>query len=166
MAGIAVGSAVGVVGIWECAVRSSAPAAIGLVVAVVFGAACMLFRAQPGVALALVWFACIVQVFYGLDVRLVELGTAVVAFGCARYGSAVVHWLSGASIPVGTLVAVAFARYQGIAVSYDYRLAIIGLIAALVLALPWFLGLALRLRESSVRSGERQLAAEADRVRT
>jgi signal transduction histidine kinase len=161
---VAVGLTVGVFGIWQSIVLSSTPPAIGFVVSLGFGIACMLHRLAPGLALLLVWFACAVQVFFGFDVMAVQLGTALVAFGCARYGSVLVLWLSGASIPVGTLFALAFARWQGIGVTYNYRLALIGLVAALVLALPWFLGLALRLRESSVLSGERQLAAEADRL--
>lgn len=162
---IAVGLAVGTFGVWEAVDwSSSSPTASGLVVAVGFGVACMLHRLAPGLALVLVWFASGVQVLYSFDVMAVQVGTALVAFGCARYGSALVLWLSGASIPAGTLIAVAFARYHGIAVTYNYRLALIGLVAALVLALPWFLGLALRLRQTSVISGERQLAAEADRV--
>lgn len=162
---IAVGLAVGAFGAWEAVGWSSSPPSpSGLIVAVGFGVACTLHRLAPGLALVLVWFTSGIEVLYGFRVMAVQLATALVAFGCARYGSELVLWLSGLSIPAGTLIAITFARYEGIALTYSYRLAIIGLVAALALALPWFIGLALRLRHTSVISGERQQAAEADRV--
>src|SRR4051794_34128753 len=82
-----VGLAVGIIGIWQSVVWSRALSSIGLVVIVCFAIACALHRLAPGMALVLVWFGCALQVYFGFDVMAVELATALVAFGCARYGS-------------------------------------------------------------------------------
>ncbi|WP_395659378.1 sensor histidine kinase [Nocardioides sp.] len=138
-----------------------------------------LSRAAPGAALALAWLVGAVQVLTGTNAMVVELLLAVVAFGCARWGSTVVVWISGLSIPLGAAIAVlwldasvfyealhvagvmelAQQRYQA---GDDWRIPA-ALMAATILAAPWLLGLALRFSARSRSSRRSQVAAEAER---
>lgn len=147
---------------------------IVLAVAVAVG----LSRALPAAALGVAWFAGAVQVTSGAGAMLVEVLLAVVAFGCARWGSAATVWLSGLSMPLGALIAVlwldsdlvyralelagvrllAETAYRG----GDWRVPASLLIFAL-LATPWLLGLALRFLDRARRSRDSQVVAEAER---
>lgn len=151
-------------------------AAYVIVLAVALGVG--LSRALPAAALGAAWFAGTVQVTSGAGAMLVEVLLAVVAFGCARWGSAVTVWLSGLSMPLGALIAVlwldsdlvyraldlagvrllAETAYRG----GDWRLPASLLIFAL-LATPWLLGLALRFLDRARRSRDSQVVAEAER---
>jgi signal transduction histidine kinase len=137
-----------------------------------------LFRAAPGVALGLTWFSGAVQVASGTSPMLVETALALVAFGCARWGSALVVWLSAVSIPLGAAGAVwwldtdfvyrllevsgvkglAERAYQG----GDWRISA-GLLVVLLLAIPWLAGLAFRFSDRARESQVSQVAAEAQR---
>lgn len=141
-------------------------------------AAVGLCRALPGAALALAWVVAAVQVATGTYVLTVELALAVVAFGCARWGSTLVMWLSAVSIPVGAVIVVrwlepdlvlrlvdraglktlADAAYRG----GDWRLTI-GLVLLAVLTAPWLAGLALRYSARARQSRASQEVAEAER---
>jgi signal transduction histidine kinase len=139
-----------------------------------------LSRAVPGAALAVAWFAGLVQVLLGIDPLLAEALFAVVAFGCARWGRLGTVWLSGLSIPVSAAVAVVwltpYAFDQALQVlgaerlaadayrsgPYDWRLTA-GLLGIVFLATPWLLGLALRFAARSQASRRSQVAAEAER---
>ncbi len=147
--------------------------AIGLAVAV------SLSRHLPAAALGVAWLVGLIHVVTGTGPLVSEVLLAVVAFGCARWGSTTVVWLSGLSIPVGAAVAVVWLdpnvfydslRVAGIRVlarqAYDgtdsWRLPAALLGSALLMA-PWLLGLALRFSSRSQASRESQVAAEAER---
>jgi signal transduction histidine kinase len=147
--------------------------AIGLAVAVA------LSRHAPGAALGVAWFMGLIHVVTGTGPIVSEVLLAVVAFGCARWGSTAVVWLSGISIPLGSAVAVVVLdanvfydslRVAGIEVlarrayagteSWRVPAALLG--AALLMA-PWLLGLALRFSAGSQASRRSQVEAEAER---
>jgi signal transduction histidine kinase len=137
-----------------------------------------LARALPAAALALAWLVAAVQISTDAPVLTVELTLAVVAFGCARWGSTFVVWLSGLSIPAGAVLVVrwldpdlllrlvdraglktlADAAYQG----GDWR-GTVGLMLLAVLMAPWLLGLALRFSARARQSRKYQVVAEAER---
>lgn len=141
-------------------------------------AAAGLHRRAPGVALLLVWLAGGFQMMFGVDLMLVELAVMVVAFGCARSGSAAVVWASGLSIPIGALAAMVFIRSHGIPIGttvgttmiYDLRLQfwptgstaatgwlLVAIVGAALLIVPWLVGLVLRIR---ARAGESEVARQ------
>ncbi|MBC9735491.1 sensor histidine kinase [Nocardioides marmotae] len=152
------------------------PAAYLLVLAVAVGVG--LSRALPAAALAAAWFAGVVQVTSGVGALLVEVLLAVVAFGCARWGSAVTVWLSALSMPLGAIIAVLWLDsdlvYRALEIvgvrmlaetAYrggDWRIPASLLIFAL-LATPWLLGLALRFLDRARSSRVSQVEAEAER---
>jgi len=135
-----------------------------------------LYRRAPGVALLLVWLAGAYQVVGGVEIMLVELGVMVIAFGTARYGRTAVLWASGLSIPVGGLIAMVFVRASGFSIgeSLIYRLhdvfwprgitatgayAVVALIGAALLVVPWLVGLLLRVRaKAGATEAARQVA--------
>ena len=149
-----------------------------LTIVLALAAAVGLCRALPSMALALAWLVAAVQVATDTYVLTVELALAVVAFGCARWGSTLVVWLSGLSLPVGALIVVrwlepdlvlrlvdraglktlADAAYRG----GDWRLTIGVLLLAILMA-PWLLGLALRFSTRADQSRASQQVAEAER---
>jgi signal transduction histidine kinase len=138
-----------------------------------FALAAGLSRRIPGAALVIVWLTCMVQVLSGTHLMIVELAVGIVAFGTARYGSTVVVWLSGLSIPVGTLAAVIAVRelgsgfliqlYNPVRSVYSNgsvgpaTMAVFGLG---VLAVPWLLGLLVRSRAQTEVSRADRDAAE------
>lgn len=179
---VAVGLVVLVLGLWEIngdavytTVWTPVVVVIGLALAVGF------CRAMPGLALLLVWVIGALQVFTDTGALVVELLFAVVAFGCARWGSTAVLWLSGLSIPAGAAIAVlwldpnvfydaldiagvrvlAETAYRG---GNVWRLPA-GLMAMGVLAAPWLAGLALRFGSRARESQISQVAAEEDAAR-
>ena len=115
------------------------------------------------------------------DVMIVQLATVVVAYGTARYGSRAVLALSGLSLPVGGVIAVAYVMHNGTAlIYYVYRLGVpvpssysvtpAGAIAAgmfcfALLVAPWLAGLAVRARQQATVSRLDQIRAEDDRAR-
>ena len=60
----------------------------------------------PGSALAIAWCVGGVHVVTGTGPVVAEVLLAYVAFGCARWGSRTIVWLSGLSIPLGATIAV------------------------------------------------------------
>jgi signal transduction histidine kinase len=153
---------------------NAVPVAIVIGVAVAAG----LFRAAPGVALAIAWCVGAVQLTSGTFLMLVEVSIALVAFGCARWGSTPTVWLSGLSIPVGSAIAVLWldvdvlyyaldrVRLQPLVDlahrSTDWRPAV-GVSLLVLLLAPWLLGLVLRFFERSEASRRSQAEAEAER---
>ncbi len=139
-----------------------------------------LARGLPGAALAVAWFTGILQVLTGVDPLFTESLLAVVAFGCARWGSLPTVWLSGLSIPVSAVIAVGwlspwtfyrtlyrmgidqFASEVYRTGGFDWRLTA-GLLGFALLATPWLLGLALRFAARSQASRRSQVAAEQQR---
>jgi signal transduction histidine kinase len=156
---------------------NAVPLAIVIGVAVAAG----LFRAAPGVALALVWCVGAIQVTSGTFVILIEVAFALVAFGCARWGSTSTVWLSGLSIPVGTAIAIWWfdtdvllyaldqVRLQPLVDlahrSQNWRPTVGLMLLALLLA-PWLLGLVLRFfaRSEASRRSQEVAAAERDQA--
>jgi len=139
-----------------------------------------LSRGLPGAALVVAWGTGMLQVVLGVDPMLTEALLAVVAFGCARWGSLPTVWLSGFSIPVSAAFAVLvtspYSFYRALEVlgidriaaetyrtgGYDWRIAA-ALFGFAMLATPWLLGLALRFAARSQASRRSQVAAEAQR---
>ena len=174
------GLAVLMLGLWEIrhdlsvvSPWGSAAVVVGLAFAV------GLTRAEPGTALAIAWGMGAVHVLTGTGPVVAEVLLAYVAFGCARWGSRTVVWLSGLSIPLGATIAVLWLdpnvfydslRVAGVEVlaqrAYDgtngWRLPA-GLLATAILMAPWLLGLALRFSARSEASRRSQVAAEAER---
>jgi signal transduction histidine kinase len=179
----ALGGVVLALGCWEAA-GTGGPAELWswqLLVPVGFAAAAGLSRRAPGLALAVVWATCEIQVAAGLDVMAVELAVAVVAFGTARWGSTLTVWLSAVSIPLAVAIAIAFVASDGIGALVgitDYRTILdgagrlgltwrigAGLAVTAVLGAPWLAGLALRSAEGARASRVLQVRAEADKTR-
>jgi signal transduction histidine kinase len=150
-----------------------------LVVVVGVAVAVGLSRLAPGAALGVAWCVGLVHVVTGTGPMVCEVLLAVVAFGCARWGSTLVVWLSAVSIPLGAAIAVLWldptvfydslrvAGVRGLAQrAYNgtngWRLSAALLGSALLMA-PWLLGLALRFSERSETSRRSQVAAEAER---
>lgn len=144
-----------------------------LVLILGFALAAALCRRIPGAALGVVWLTCMAQVVSGTHLMIIELAVGIVAFGTARYGSTLVVWLSGLSIPIGTLAAVIVVRqlgpgfliqlYNPVRTVYSEgsvgpaAMAVFGLS---VLAIPWMLGLLVRSRAQTEVSRADRDAAE------
>lgn len=140
-----------------------------------------LSRRAPGVAVGLVWVVGLLQLATGTPVLLTQVALAAVAFGAARWGSAVVVALSGISIPLGAAVVVLFGAsqvYDVIADVIDYSSVInsayrfgttwqvgAAFLGMFVLGSPWLAGLALRFGSRAEESRVSQVAAEEDAAR-
>ena len=133
-----------------------------------------LHRRAPGLALLLVWLAGGYQIGFGVEILLVELAVAVVAFGTARWGSTAVVWASGLSIPVGAVLAMVFLRSYGWArgesaisallngfkvtgLTFTAGWLLVAMIGATILVVPWLVGLLLRIRS---KAGETEAARQ------
>lgn len=152
---------------------------LGCLVATAVGAA--LFRRAPGIALGLVWATCLVEVVAPLPVLLVQVATALVAFGTARWGRTSVLVASALSIPVAAIITTQFSRLTlyravidavGSRAFFDavLRLGQLGYVAGLVvfpalLAVPWALGLAMRFRARALEARTAELLAQAEAER-
>jgi signal transduction histidine kinase len=150
-----------------------------LLVVVGVAAAVVLSRHAPGAALSVAWLTGGVHVVTGTGPMIIEVALAIVAFGCARWGSQAVLWISGVSIPVAAAFAVALLdasvlydalNTAGVRVlagrAYDgtngWRVPA-GLLGTALLMAPWLLGLALRFSAGSQASRASQAVAEAQR---
>jgi signal transduction histidine kinase len=143
-----------------------------LILVIGFAVAAGLSRRLPGAALAIVWLTCVVQVLSGTRLMIIELAVAFVAFGTARYGSTLVVWLSGLSIPIGTIAALVVVRERGSGflaqLYYPVRTfytdgsigpATMAAFGLGVLAVPWLLGLLVRSRaQTEVSRADRDVA--------
>jgi signal transduction histidine kinase len=145
-----------------------------LAIGVVMGLAVGVSRRQPPLALALVWLVGGVQILSATDVMLVELAAAIVIFGASRYGSVATVWASGVSLPIAYLAGAVYVRAHGtelsalLGVSTLARLSprptlVLAATACVALAIPWLLGLTMRMRAQAKTS--RQERVEADRLR-
>jgi signal transduction histidine kinase len=176
----AAGAATLVAGLWEADRDSSPTSAWGAVLVVVgLALAVALTRRTPTAALGLAWVVGALHVVTGTGPLVAEVLLAYVAFGCARWGSTAVVWLSGLSIPAGATIAVlwldpnvfydalhlagvpvlARTAYYG---GNGWRLPA-GLLGSALLMAPWLLGLALRFSSRSEASRRSQVVAEAER---
>jgi signal transduction histidine kinase len=176
----AAGLVVFVIGLWEADRDTSQTSAWGSILVVVgLALAIALTRGAPGSGLGLAWLVGGVHVVTGTGPMVTEVLLAYVAFGCARWGSTVVVWLSGLSIPAGAAIAVAWLDphvfYDALDVAGVRTLARTaysggdgwrlpaGLLGTALLMAPWLLGLALRFSAGSQASRRSQVAAEAER---
>ncbi|WP_151083149.1 sensor histidine kinase [Nocardioides cynanchi] len=176
----AAGLAVLVVGLWENDHDLTRTSTWGPVLVVLgLAVAVALTRAAPGPALAVAWAVGAVHLVTGTGPLVIEVMLAYVAFGCARWGSTTVVWLSGLSIPFGATIAVLWLDqsvfYQALDVAgvkvlartaypggNGWRLPA-GLLGTAILMAPWLLGLALRFSDRSRVSRRSQVVAEAER---
>ncbi len=167
--------------IWEVTHDSSGVTggASAYLVALLLAVAVGLSRQAPSAALTASWCLGFVHLATGVQPLVSEVLLAAVAFGCARWGSNLVVWLSGISIPLGAAVAVAWldptvfydslrvAGVRGLAERAYYGgnswRVTAGLMGAGLLMAPWLLGLALRFSARSDASRASQVAAEAER---
>ena len=155
--------------------------ATALLIVTGIAAAVLLTRRAPGAALGLVWAVGALQVVTGTRALTVELVVAVVAFGCARWGSLATVILSGLSIPAAATVAVLmvlagdYSVLRGVAVpteivrnAYRYGDVVVIGVAGLgmfALAVPWLAGLLARSMQQTRLVEVSQQAAEADAAR-
>jgi len=140
-----------------------------------------LSRRLPIAALGLVWLVCGFQLLFGVQLMLVQVTMAVVAFGAARWGRTLTVLVSGLSIPVAGIMLTAFASYDLFATVvnraqykrlYDavqatgttWQLAA-ALMGATLLAAPWLAGLAVRFSTRAAESRISERAAQADAER-
>jgi signal transduction histidine kinase len=145
------------------------------------GIAVGLSRHLPGLALALVWVTCAVQVASGLPILLVQLSIAVVAFGTARWGSTATLTASALSIPAAAVLAALLVLRESylygsgggnlselvraaynVSDSWQVGAVVIGVA---VLGAPWLAGLALRFMARARASEVSQVAAEQEAAR-
>lgn len=182
----AAGGIVLFVGLYEAA-TTFAPDGRFPLVAIALGTAVAvgLSRRQAGLALALVWATCILQLVADQPLLLVQLAIAAVAFGTARWGSPATVLVSALSIPLAALSAVLSAvlltgtgmftdvldgtGYRSLA-RFAYRFVdtwqvAVALIGLAILGLPWLAGLALRFSARATASQASQAIAEEDAAR-
>jgi signal transduction histidine kinase len=168
--------AVGTFGIWQALRSGSGDVDIQIFVAGLMAIAAGMHRLQPGIALALVWLACAYQVGFGAPLALVQLAVIFVSYGTARHGKPVTAWLSGLSIPVGAVIALAYVNAAHGAGAFDsvgLALSPSGtpnpttalLFAFIVLAAPWALGLVLRITEQTRQARDERERAEVEAAR-
>lgn len=171
-----VGLAVAGFGLWEVSDLATAAAGGPVVVALLMALSAGLYRLAPAVALGLVWLSCLVQVSLGLDVAFVQLAAALVSYGTARYGQPLTLWLSGFSLPVGSVLAVLYVQVHGssslqvvsssVASSGNVDLTSAFLLPLVILSAPWALGLVLRLLARLRRTREQREQAEIEAARS
>lgn len=150
-------------------------------VALGFAVAAGCHRRAPGLALVLVWLAGAYQLASVTPILLVQLCVVLVAFGTARYGSTATLWASALSIPLGGLSVLLVVRASGWSIldtmlgqvgyrffdtsrqSYGETLVLFAGLSALVLAVPWLIGLVLRIRAQARSNRLARDRAEAER---
>jgi len=185
--GLAIGLVVLVFGVWEVfngdtdfstGLDLGRDRVSALMVLLFIATAAGLHRVAPAFALALVWIGSTLQLLSDTDIMYAELGVLVVAFGCARWGSTLTVWLSGASMPVGALIAVGWIVNNGTrfgdlffddffsatrAAGIDVTRGVVVFMGFVFLALPWLVGLVLRVRAQARRAREHEIEAVASK---
>jgi signal transduction histidine kinase len=134
------------------------------------------------VGLLLVWLAGAYQLFSLTPVMVVQLSVVIVAFGTARYGSKATLWVSALSIPLGGMSVMLVVRASGWSIidtmlgqvgyrlfytngeqTYSETVVIFAGLSALILAVPWLIGLVLRIRAQARVNRLARERAEAER---
>ncbi|SDT24963.1 sensor histidine kinase [Jiangella sp. DSM 45060] len=180
---LAVAAIVAFLGLYEAATAWVLPGNRFELVFVAIGtaAAVGLSRRLPAAALALVWGVCGLQLLAGIDLMLVQVTIAAVAFGTARWGSTATVWLSALSIPLAGMIVITIVNSRGLgglaglagnesvvdtvrelSTTWQVTAALIG---AAALGAPWLAGLALRFGDRARLSRASQEAAEEDAAR-
>lgn len=144
--------------------------------ALLLGAGIAVRRELPAVGLLLAWASTLVHMSARLDASVLQLGLLLVLYGAARYGSRRVLLLSGLSVGAGALVAIAYLVLIGSWVVSDLgfqgpatallRLLITTAVLAVVLAVPWLLGLLGRTSAQAKATRLRQAEAEREAERS
>lgn len=150
-----------------------------LLVVVGVAAAAGLARRLPSAALALVWMVGTLQVLTGTQLLMVQVATAVVAFGAARWGRPATVVASAVSIPLAAAIAVlwidsgvfyraldtaGFGMLVDQTARFGDRWQVTAAIAGMaVLGVPWLAGLTVRFSARATQSRASQVAAEAER---
>lgn len=153
--------------------RSLAP----LTIAVGMGTAVALARHAGWWSLGIVWAMLTVQIVTGTDFLLVQTAAIVIAFLLARWGSTGLVWASGLSLPIATLLIVAYIGMLSsdlwgtrvvrniliplIDAGTPWQLVVMPGIAAM-LAVPWLAGLAVRYGGAARESRRSQTIAEQE----
>ena len=159
--------------------EASAPAL--LLFWVLWAVAVGCYRTRPAVGLGLAWLAGVLQVASGGDIAVSQVSIVVLAYGAARYGHPASVLVSGLSVPAGAAAATAYVASNGsfgvspladVAYAVGNRAAagwaplVLALVLALVLlAAPWLVGLLLRVGDGARRSREARERAEQEAVR-
>lgn len=180
---VVIGVVVLVLGMWEInhedvwALPSSRAQALFVIV---FAVAVAAYRLRPGLALVLLWCLALDQLLRGFPVLPVEAAVAIVAYGCARYGSVATLVASASSVPAIALVAELAVRTGQVVRFSDARLytllgpgssirSVVGhllLVGVGLLIVPWLVGLLLRVlrREAATRAEQIETARERDQA--
>ncbi|WP_110206289.1 sensor histidine kinase [Nocardioides daejeonensis] len=149
-----------------------------LLVALVMAAAVASYRFVPALGLAIVWVLLPMHLLQPVEVLTVELFVAVLAYGLARYGSWPTVIASAVSVPAAALVAWAliiraprdlvvadfYIDITGVDYGSDVQ-RVLGLLAFVVLAIPWLLGMLLRTTRRATQARSEREVAELARVR-
>jgi signal transduction histidine kinase len=150
------------------------PTAATLVVILATAVATALSRRSPGLALLVVWLSVLLEVLgtavaeYQAPVMIIQAADLAVLYGTARWGIPMVAWLGALSVPLGGAVIALFlagsvagavAPVAGVQwllqLGYEFggHLQITaGVLGLLLLAVPWLLGLVVRVRTSAASS--------------
>lgn len=144
--------------------------------ALLLGAGITVRRELPAVGLLLAWASTLVHMAGGLDASVLQLGLLLVLYGAARHGSRLVLLLSGVSIVMGALLAIVYLLGIGSWVVSDLgfqgpatailQLLITTAVLAVVLAVPWLLGLLGRTVAQAKATRLRQAEAEREAERS
>jgi signal transduction histidine kinase len=168
--------AVGSFGVWQSLQETTAdPTDDRALIAITVAVAAGCYRLFPSLALALVWLASAFEIERGLDVALVQLAVVFVSYGTARYGQHATVWISGLSIPIGSALALWYLYSNGTTALEPLGLAISPsgrpssstafLLAFILLAGPWALGLLLRMTAQSRAARLERERAEVEAAR-
>ena len=175
-AGALLALAVGSFGVWQALRSDYGDSDQQVVMAVLLAIAAGSYRLLPSLGLTLVWLACAFQIELGLEIALVQLAVVFVAYGTARYGEPITAWISGLSIPVGAGIALWYVYTSGYTGIETVGLAISPsghrpsyttafLLAFVVLASPWAVGLLLRITAQTRQAREDRERAEVEAAR-
>jgi signal transduction histidine kinase len=149
---------------------------VSAVVLLVFSAALALRRLSPGLALAGVWLAAVIQMSARLEApQVYDLAVLAVLFSTASYGGRLLRWVGLGSAILGSIIATVYLEFvngggNGFAAGLttlpsmlaSASLIFFGCLAAL--GLSWTLGLLARAVRRSRSSRDAQFAAEKDVV--
>ncbi|NEN06482.1 sensor histidine kinase [Diaminobutyricibacter tongyongensis] len=159
-----------------CAITGVSPRP-WILVTVGFTIAVALRRISPAVALAVAWFAAIVQMTSGLGVQFSDVGVLIVLYATAAYGDRIVRWSGLVSAGVGAVVAALYLSVSSALDSGYFNLvssriaalalqfAFLFVVSATVLGLSWVLGLLMRTWRTAIASRRAQAEAEVERLR-
>ncbi len=159
-----------------CTVAGGSPRS-WILVTVGFTIAVALRRMSPAIALAVAWFAAIVQMTSGLGVQFSDVGVLIVLYATAAYGDRVVRWAGLVSAGVGAVVAALylsvssaletgyFNLVSGRIAALALQFAFLFVVSATVLGLSWVLGLLMRTWRAAIASRRAQTEAEVERLR-